>query len=50
MKLFKASLFIGLITLLTVSCKKTGSGTGNTYPKQVDITYRVSSTTANSLV
>ncbi|MBS0424015.1 MAG: hypothetical protein JSR71_06225 [Proteobacteria bacterium] len=50
MKLFKASLFIGLITLLTVSCKKTDSGTGNAYPKQVDITYRVSSTTANSLV
>ncbi|MFZ2782856.1 MAG: hypothetical protein WAZ36_00540 [Sediminibacterium sp.] len=50
MKLLKTSLFIGLITLLTASCKKSDSDTGNTYPQQVSITYRVSSTTTNSLV
>lgn len=50
MKLFKTSLFIGLIVLLVVSCKKSDSGTDSTYPKQVNITYRVSSTTTNSLV
>lgn len=50
MKLLKTSLFIGLTMLLTASCKKSNSGTDNTYPKQVSITYKVSSTTANSLV
>ncbi len=50
MKLIKTSLFIGLIILLAASCKKTDSNTDNTYPKQVSITYRVSSTTTNSLV
>lgn len=50
MKLLKTSLFIGLIILLAASCKKTGSDTVNTYPKQVTITYRVSSTTTNNLV
>lgn len=50
MKLFKTSLFTGLIILLAASCKKPGSGTDNTFPKQVNITYKVSSTTTNSLV
>jgi len=50
MKLFKTSLFVGLVILFTASCKKSGSDTGNTYPKQVNITYRVSSTATNSLV
>lgn len=50
MQLLKISFFIGLIILLTASCKKPGSNTDNTYPKQVSITYRVSSTTTNSLV
>ncbi|MCO5241921.1 MAG: hypothetical protein M9904_17910 [Chitinophagaceae bacterium] len=50
MKLLKTSLFVGLIILLTASCKKSDSGTDNTYPKQVGITYRVSSTTTNNLV
>lgn len=50
MKLLKTSFFIGLIALLVASCKKSDSNTGNTYPKQVSITYRVSSTTTNSLV
>lgn len=50
MKLLKASLLIGLIILLAASCKKPDSGTDNTYPKQVSITYRVSSTTTNNLV
>jgi hypothetical protein len=49
MKLLKMPLFIGLITLLASSCKKSDSGTSNSYPKQVDITYRVSSTTIDSL-
>ncbi|MBN8859181.1 MAG: hypothetical protein J0H29_12380 [Sphingobacteriales bacterium] len=50
MKLLKTSLFIGLIVLLVASCRKSDSDTDNTYPKQVSITYRVSSTTTNSLV
>lgn len=50
MKLFKTSLFLGLIILLAASCKKSGSDTDNIYPKQVSITYRVSSATANNLV
>jgi len=36
--------------LLAVSCKKSDSDTDNAYPKQVNITYRVSSTTIDSLV
>jgi hypothetical protein len=50
MKLFRTYVFIGLTMLLTASCKKSNSGTDNTYPKQVSITYKVSSTTTNSLV
>lgn len=50
MKLFKTALFIGLIILFAASCKKSDSNTDNIYPKQVSITYRVSSTTTNSLV
>ena len=50
MKLLKTHLVLGLIMILAASCKKNDSGTDNTYPKQVSITYRVSSTTANSLV
>ncbi len=50
MKLFKTSLSIALIMFLAASCKKSDSGTGNSsYPKQVNITYRVSSATTNSL-
>ncbi len=50
MTLIKTSLFIGLIMFLAASCKKLGSDANNAYPKQVSITYRVSSTTTNSLV
>ncbi len=50
MKQSKTPLLIGLIIMLGASCKKAGSGTSDAYPKQVDITYRVSSTTTNSLV
>jgi len=50
MKLLRTSLFIGLIILVAASCKKSNSGIENTYPKQVSITYKVSSTTTNSLV
>ena len=50
MKLLKSSFFIGIIILLATSCKKSDTNNDNTYPKQVDITYRVSSTTASSLV
>jgi hypothetical protein len=49
-RLFKAAFFTGLIMFFTASCKKTDSGTDNSYPKQVSIAYRVSSTTASSLV
>lgn len=50
MKLLKTHLILGLIMILAASCKKNDSGTDNAYPKQVSITYRVSSTTTNSLV
>ena len=50
MKLLKTSLFIGFIMLLAVSCKKSDSDTDTAYPKQVNITYRASSTTIDSLV
>ncbi len=50
MKLLKKSLFISLIILLAASCKKSRYSDDNAYPKQVNITYRVSSTTTNKLV
>lgn len=50
MKQLSTSLFIALIILFAASCKKADSDTDNTYPKQVSITYRVSSTTTNNLV
>jgi len=50
MKLIKASLFIALMLLFASSCKKSGTVDADTYPKQVSITYRVSSTTTSSLV
>lgn len=51
MKLLQTSLLIGLIMFLATSCKKSDYDTGNSsYPKQVNITYRVSSTTIDSLV
>ncbi|PVD51535.1 hypothetical protein DC498_14005 [Terrimonas sp.] len=50
MKQLSTSLFIALIILFAASCKKSDSDTDNTYPKQVSITYRVSSTTTNNLV
>jgi hypothetical protein len=49
MKSVKASLFIGLMLFFFASCNKPDSGTSEPYPKQVNITYRVSSTTTNSL-
>lgn len=48
MKLFKPSLFIAFIMFLATSCEKSDSDTGNIYPKQVSITYKVTSTTTNS--
>lgn len=50
MKSLKASLFIGLMLFFGASCNKPDSGTNDSYPRQVNITYRVSSTTTNSLV
>lgn len=50
MKLIKTSTLIGFIAWLALSCKKPHTETGSLYPRQVYITYRVSSTTANSLV
>jgi uncharacterized protein (UPF0333 family) len=48
MKQLKISLLLAFITFVIVSCKKSDSGTGNSYPKQVSITYKVTSTTINS--
>ena len=50
MKQFKTALFVGCIMLLAASCKKSGSDPQDGYPKQVSITYRVSSTAAGNLV
>lgn len=50
MKPLNTPLFIGLMILFFTSCKKSDSDTDNAYPKQVNLTYRVSSTTTNSLV
>ncbi|OJW34608.1 MAG: hypothetical protein BGO54_07705 [Sphingobacteriales bacterium 46-32] len=50
MKSVKASLFIGLLLLFFASCSRSDSDTNESYPKQVNITYRVSSTTTNKLV
>ncbi len=50
MKPLNTPLFIGLMILFFTSCKKSDSGADNAYPKQVNLTYRVSSTTTNSLV
>lgn len=43
-------MIVGVFLLFTASCKKPDSGSGGTYPRQVSITYRVSSITTNSLV
>lgn len=50
MKSLKTSLFIGLIMLIATFCNKSDSDTDYDYPKQVNITYKVSSTTTSSLV
>ncbi|MGE0021115.1 MAG: hypothetical protein AB7S72_15690 [Draconibacterium sp.] len=50
MKSLKAILFIGLIMLFVTSCNKPDSDTDNDYPKQINITYKVSSTTTSGLV
>ncbi len=43
------SLFMALLISLVSACNKPGSTNDNNYPKQVSITYKVSSTSANSL-
>lgn len=50
MKQLKHIVLAGMLLLFAVSCKKSDSGSGTTYPRQVSITYRVSSTTTNSLL
>jgi hypothetical protein len=50
MKLLKSSLFIAFIILLASSCKKPYPNNDIAYPKQVNITYKVSSITTNNLV
>lgn len=50
MKTITSIFTILFISISILSCKKSDSGTNNTYPKQVNITYRVSSTTTNNLV
>lgn len=49
MKLIKTSLFMAMIIFLGSACKKSDAVNNNIYPKQVSITYRVSSTTINNL-
>lgn len=50
MKKLKHIVIAGLLLLFLASCKKNDSGTGGTYPRQVSITYRVSSTSTNNLL
>lgn len=50
MKLSKTQLLAGLIILLAAACRESEFDDDRIYPKQVSITYRVSSKTANSLV
>ena len=50
MKRINSIFTIALISFVFLSCKKPSSGSDSAYPKQVSITYRVSSTTTNKLV
>lgn len=47
---FKSLLFISIFSILLISCSSDSdsSSGGNTYPRQVSITYKVTSTTTNS--
>lgn len=47
MKTFNIAILLLFISVVT-SCKKDKSDTGGSYPKQVNIVYKVSSTTASS--
>jgi len=47
MKTFNTVFLILFISILA-SCKKSNSDTGSNYPKQVNIVYKVSSTTVSS--
>ncbi len=50
MKRINYIIAFALIFPVAISCKKSSTGENSTYPKAVTITYKVSSTTANSLV
>ncbi len=47
---YVGSLLIVLAVLVFSSCKKDGGGSGNSYPRTVDITYKISCTTGNVTV
>lgn len=44
---YVGSLLIVLAVLVFSSCSKDGDGSGNSYPRTVDITYRITCTTGN---
>lgn len=50
MKQLQHVIIAGILLLFTAACKKSDSGTGGTYPRQVSITYKVSSTSTSSLI
>lgn len=50
MKQFLSILVAGLATVFIVSCSKPAPNPQNTYPKQVSITYRVTSAAIDSVV
>ncbi|WP_155990034.1 hypothetical protein [Terrimonas ferruginea] len=47
---YVGSLLIILAVLVFSSCKKDGGGSGNSYPRTVDITYKITCTTGNVTV
>lgn len=50
MKLLKTTMLSGLFLLLFSACKNKDADSGNAYPKNLSITYRVSSIATNKLV
>lgn len=50
MKQFLTLAVTGVIALSILSCKKSSSDNGDSYPKQVNITYRITSAAIDSVV
>lgn len=49
MKQLLTILILNSLMFFCFSCNKSGSGTGSPFPKKVNITYKVSSTTTNKV-